>query len=146
MATLNLAFALALMLAVWNFAPAERPILIEVIDPQARQVHFLRLEPDPNGFAILDQQQDGWMQTGELGYDRSQRAVFHFGGRGVSPPLDLAAALPAFADVTNPDRADVSFRAELDGQVAELRQIRSGKVVTLFDASTSRVFILHAED
>lgn len=144
MATVKPAIAIAIMLAIWNFASTEGPICMDIVEPGSNMVHLIRLQRGPDGYSILTQNQGEWIQSGEIAYDPARPTVFHFGGRDVSPAIDIAQAIPDFASIQNASMTDVAFKGVIGDESVELRQVRSEGIVILVDTESNGAFIVHA--
>lgn len=146
MANIRLNVAFAIMLAILNFSSTEAPILVDYYDAAANRLHHVRLDPQSDGYSIISTDRGERTIVGGVAYDPARPAVFNFGEPGVTPPLDLAEMLPEFADLGDPSEADVAFRAELDEESVNLRQIRSGGILFLMDRDADGVFVIHPAD
>lgn len=144
MSTVKLNIAAALLLAIWNFHSTEGPILIDVVEPEANRFNQIRLVRGGEGFRILSRDEGEWIVEGEIGWDASEPSIAHFGGRGVSPPLEMREFFRAFDALSDRTQADVSFEIEIEDQIIRLRQIRSEDLLILLDPEANGAFIIHS--
>lgn len=142
MATIKLSFAVAILLAIFNFGATKRPIFVDYVAPGSGVVQSIRLEAQPGGYAMLTPSGDSWVQTGSVTTYEGEPEKFSFLEPGLGPAIGLRELIDDFGTVVDAGRKEVEFKAELDGQTAALRQVRSEGALVIVDPAEAAVFFI----
>lgn len=142
MATIKLSFAVAILLAIFNYSASRKPIFVDYVAPGSGVVQSIRLEAQPGGYAMLSPSGDSWMQTGMVTTYEGEPERFSFLEPGLGPTIELKELIHDFGAVGDAGRKDVEFKAELDGQTATLRQVRSEGALMIVDPAEAAVFFI----
>ncbi len=144
MATLNLNLAIAILLALFNFAAESDDVRVDFLDPAGERIETVRLARSAGDrFDLLAKSEGEWVKAGDVASVSGRPGVYRFGGAPADQAIDLAAVIADWAAVSDPTVEQAAFEARLADKAVRILQVRSADVILLLDSAGQVAFVLH---
>jgi hypothetical protein len=141
MPTLEIKFAIAILIAIFRFGAAHPNIDMEVTHPERGTVAHWILVKDRGGFSIVNKEAGRLTRTGYVTTFPESPAKLQFGEPGVSPSVDLSQIIKNFNQM-HFDQGESRLEAEVEGEKVDFQMTCDSNEITLFHEASKLTFKL----
>jgi len=144
MPTLEIKFAIAILIAVFRFGAAHFEITMEVTHSERGKIANWVLMKEERGFSIVHEENGQWFRTGFVTTFSESPAKLQFAEEGMAPSVNLDKIIKNF-DELDFERGESRLEAEIDGEKAEFQMICDAEEISLFHEESKLTFKLRGK-
>ena len=141
MPTLEIKFAIAILIAIFRFGSTHSEIEMEVTHPEQGKIAHWVLVKENHGFSIVHEEEGRLVRSGFVSTFPERPTKLQFGEEGMAPSVDLSEVIKNF-DQLHFDKGKSLLEAEVEGEKADFQMTCKSDEITLFHEASKLTFKL----